>query len=93
MEEKVVKQFTDEEVGKVKELQQRVLSINTQLGEVELSIYGLEETFERLKKQKQDLIQEYKKIQEEEDKLGQELRDKYGEGTYEISSNTFTPAQ
>ena len=57
MEEKVVKQFTDEEVGKVKELQQRVLSINTQLGEVELSIYGLEETFERLKKQKQDLIQ------------------------------------
>ena len=93
MEETVVKQFTDDEVNSVQELQQKVLSINTQLGEVELSIYGLEETFEELKRRKQMLIEEYKKVQQEELELGKTLREKYGDGTYEISSNTFTPAQ
>lgn len=93
MEETVVKQFTDDEVNNVQELQQKVLSINTQLGEVELSIHGLEETFEELKRRKQMLIEEYKKVQQEELELGKTLREKYGDGTYEISSNTFTPAQ
>lgn len=93
MEEKVVKQFTEEEVNKIQELRERVLSVNTQLGEVEINIYELDEAFATLKEQKQNLIQEYKKLQQQERELGNELRDKYGEGTYEISSNEFTPAQ
>ena len=84
MEEKVVKQFTEEEVNKIQELRERVLSVNTQLGEVEINIYELDEAFATLKEQKQNLIQEYKKLQQEETKLGSELRDKYGEGTYDL---------
>ena len=93
MNETTVKQFTEEEVNKIQELRQRVLSVNTQLGEVEINIHGLDEAFENLKEQKNNLIQEYKKLQQEETKLGSELRDKYGEGTYDLASNEFTPAQ
>lgn len=93
MDEKVVKQFTEEEVSRIQELRDRVLTINTRLGEIELNIHELESAFEDLKNQKTILIQEHKTLQQDEQKLGDELRDKYGQGTYDITTNQFTPAQ
>ena len=93
MDEKVVKQFTEEEVNRIQELRDRVLTINTRLGEIELNIHELESAFEDLKNQKTILIQEHKTLQQDEQKLGDELRDKYGQGTYDITTNEFTPAQ
>ena len=93
MDEKVVKQFTEEEVNRIQELRDRVLTINTRLGEIELNIHELESAFEDLKNQKTILIQEHKTLQQDEQKLGDELRDKYGQGTYDITTNQFTPAQ
>ena len=93
MEEKTIIQFTQEEVNKIQEFQQRVLTTNTRIGEIELLIHGLEQDFQSLKTEKQTLINDYSTLRQEENGLSSELKDKYGEGTYDISTNQFTPTK
>ena len=93
MEEKTVVQFTQEEVNKIQEFQQRVITTNTRIGEIELQIHGLEKEFQELKNEKQSLINGYTTLRQEEMELSAELKDKYGEGTYDITTNQFTPTK
>ena len=93
MQETLVRQFTEEEINKINELRQRVLTINTRIGEIEILVHQLETEFQNLKTEKQTLFQAYSEIQSEETKLATELREKYGEGTYDIGTNTFTPSK
>jgi hypothetical protein len=39
------------------------------------------------------LISEYGNLRVKETELGKRLREKYGEGTYDITTNQFTPIQ
>ena len=89
--EKTVKQFTKEEVDEIRELQQRVITITARIGEIELNIQELEKTFQSLKGEKVTLVNSYNEIRVQEGELGKKLREKYGEGTYDIGTNTFTP--
>ena len=91
MSEKTIVNFTEEEVGKISELQKKTLTINTRLGEIEFNIYELESNFQALRNEKQTLISSFGEARKEEMELGQVLRDKYGEGTYDIGTNQFTP--
>ena len=93
MEEKPMIQFTQEEINKIQGLQQKVLTTNARIGEIELQIHGLEQEFQSLKNEKQSLINEYSNLRQEETELGTELKEKYGEGTYDINSNQFTPTK
>lgn len=93
MEEKQVIQFTEEEVTKIQEFQQKVLTTNTRIGEIELLIHGLEQEFQELKNEKQSLINGYTNLRQEEMELGAELKEKYGEGTYDINTNQFVPTK
>jgi len=93
MEEKTVVQFTQEEVNKIQEFQQRVITTNTRIGEIELQIHGLEKEFQELKNEKQSLINGYTTLRQEEMELSAELKEKYGEGTYDITTNQFTPTK
>ena len=93
MEEKTVVQFTQEEVNKIQEFQQRVITTNTRIGEIELQIHGLEQEFQSLKSEKQSLIDGYTTLRQEEMELSAELKEKYGEGTYDITTNQFTPTK
>lgn len=91
MEEKTVVQFTQEEVNKIQEFQQKVITTNTRIGEIELQIHGLEQEFQELKNEKQSLIDGYTTLRQQEVELSAELKEKYGEGTYDINTNQFTP--
>ena len=93
MQEKTVVQFTQEEVSKIQEFQQRVITTNTRIGEIELQIHGLEQEFQSLKSEKQSLIDGYTTLRQEEMELSVELKEKYGEGTYDITTNQFTPTK
>ena len=93
MEEKTVVQFTQEEMNKIQEFQQKVITTNTRIGEIELLIHGLEQEFQELKNEKQSLINGYTTLRQEEMELGAELKEKYGEGTYDITTNQFTPTK
>ena len=93
MEEKTMIQFSLEEVNKIQEFQQKVITTNTRIGEIELQIHGLEQEFQSLKNEKQSLIDGYTTLRQQEMELSAELKDKYGEGTYDINTNQFTPTK
>jgi len=93
MEEKTMIQFSQEEVNKIQEFQQKVITTNTRIGEIELQIHGLEKEFQALKSEKQSLIDGYTNLRQQEMELGAGLKEKYGEGTYDINTNQFTPTK
>ena len=91
MAEKVLKSFSEEEKKKITEIQSKVLSITSRLGEIQLAYLSFEESMKSLKEERQGLIGSYKELVTEENELAKELREKYGDGTYDVQTNTFTP--
>jgi|TARA_B100000085_G_C18292943_1_gene410974 chromosome segregation ATPase len=91
MAEKVVKEFSQEEKSKIENIQTKVLQITARLGEIEIDVNTLETQFSNLKDEKINLMKSYSELRVEEQTLAGELREKYGEGTYDITTNQFTP--
>ena len=78
--------FTQEEIDGLKSFQTRLDNIITQFGRINLSRIKLDEQENLLK-------DEVKKIENEEKELSQKLSDKYGRGSLDIETGTFTPAE
>tara|TARA_Y100000114_G_scaffold81830_1_gene75525 strand:- start:156 stop:446 length:291 start_codon:yes stop_codon:yes gene_type:complete len=78
--------FTQEEINGLKSFQTRLDNIITQFGKINLSRIKLDEQENLLK-------DEVKKIENEERELAQKLSDKYGRGSLDIETGTFTPAE
>ena len=78
--------FTQEEINSLKGFQTRLDNIITQFGRINLSRIKLDEQENLLK-------DEVKKIENEERELAQKLSDKYGRGSLDIETGTFTPAE
>ena len=78
--------FTQEEIDSLKGFQIRLDNIITQFGKINLSRIKLDEQENLLK-------DEVKKIENEEIELAQKLSDKYGRGSLDIETGTFTPAE
>ena len=78
--------FTQEEINSLKGFQTRLDNIITQFGKINLSRIKLDEQENLLK-------DEVKKIENEEIELAQKLSDKYGRGSLDIETGTFTPAE
>ena len=78
--------FTQEEIDSLKGFQTRLDNIITQFGKINLS---------RIKLDEQEILLkgEIKKIENEEIELAQKLSDKYGRGSLDIETGTFTPAE
>lgn len=93
MAEKVVKSFTEEERNRIFEIQNKILSLTSRLGEIEIDVTILDKKFSELKSEKEQLVNSYDELRAQEDTLASELREKYGDGTYDIQSNVFTPTE
>ena len=81
-----VKKFTTEEITTLREFQSRMEQIISQLGRVHLSKIKLDEQETLIK-------DEIKKIENEEQELATKLSDKYGRGSLDIETGTFTPTK
>ena len=81
-----VKQFTKEELSSLQNFQAKTDQLVTQLGRVYLSKIKLNEQEELLKN-------EIKKIEMEEQELAQTFTNKYGRGSLDIETGTFTPSE
>ena len=79
-----VKKFTQEELDSLKNFQIRLEQVVSQLGRVHLSKIKLNEQEDLLKA-------EIKNIEKEEQELAQTLTNKYGKGSLDIETGTFTP--
>jgi hypothetical protein len=53
----------------------------------------LEEIFANLREEKNELISNYKELVKSQNEFGKELTQKYGIGSYDIDTNTFTSTQ
>ena len=80
------KNFTQEEINSLKSFQTRIEQVLAQLGRVHYSKIKLNE-------QENVLKGEIQKIEKEEQELAQTLSDKYGKGSLDIETGTFTPIE
>ena len=81
-----VKKFTQEELDSLKNFQIRLEQVVSQLGRVHLSKIKLNEQEDLLKA-------EIKNNEKEEHELAKTLSDKYGKGSLDIETGTFTPIE
>ena len=79
-----VKKFTPKEIDDLKNFQIKLEQVILQLGKVRLSKIKLDEQEDLLKA-------EIKNIEKEEQELAKTLSDKYGKGSLDIETGTFTP--
>ena len=82
--------FTKEEVGKINQLRQNVSNVFTQLGQLSIE---KRRRVEEVEKVEEGLHEEHKNLQEQEKQLFESLNEKYGDGNYDPSTNTFTPVE
>ena len=83
--------FEELEIQKIQKFKDDFSEITARLGEVEIEITLLNSQFKHIDGIKQSLKEKYIKLRESEVELASELRQKYGEGEFDIDSGVFTP--
>jgi predicted transcriptional regulator len=81
-------QFTEEEVQSINQLRQDVANVFTQLGQLSIERNRRLDELDDLEEQ---LIEKHKELQQQEQDLFKGLNEKYGDGNYDPTTNTFTP--
>ena len=81
---KTAKAFDPKDIELLRSHQGKTDQLIIQLGQVSLQKYQLEQTEHNLK-------QEINKLREEEQKMASNFTSKYGKGTLDLTSGTFTP--
>ena len=78
--------LSQEELDSIKQLQQQQENLITKFGQLEYQMQLLE-------LQKDQLVNAIEKLQQDENKIGSELTQKYGNGTVNLDSGTFTKTE
>ena len=76
--------FTEQEINQLKDLRNKLNQITIQFGQISVSKVKLEENEERLKKELSDL-------EKQEINVAKSLSNKYGKGSINLETGTFTP--
>jgi hypothetical protein len=79
-------QLTPEELSKLQEGNNKVADIVASLGQIEIQM-------SLLQKNKESLLAAFAQTQQDQNQLGAELTQKYGDGVIDISSGEFTKAE
>ena len=91
-ETSVVK-FTNEEIEKIQSFKEQFSEVVARLGEVEVELTLINNQMEAVENYKTQLKGKYLEMRDGEIKLAEDLKEKYGEGEFDISSGVFTPKQ
>ena len=76
--------FTEEELNSIKDLQNNYNKAIFALGQATIQISSFKE-------EKEKIMNSLEKIKGEEDKLAKALNNKYGVGSLDLETGTFTP--
>lgn len=82
--------FTEEEVGKINQLRQDVSNVFTQLGQLAIE---RKKRISEIDSIEQELLTKHSELQTSEQELFKGLNEKYGDGNYDPTTNTFTPQE
>ena len=82
--------FTEEEIQSINQLRADVGSVFTQLGQLQIE---KKRRLDELEKIESNMINQHLELQKTEEELFKGLNEKYGDGNYDPTTNTFTPLQ
>ena len=83
--------FTSDEMDKIKEIQSSYVGIQQAFGQVEVGRLRLEQQLDATQQASVELRDRFSEVQKEEQKFIEELNTKYGDGSLDLESGTFTP--
>jgi len=91
MSETVTK-FTEQEMQSIGQLQAQYQQKIFELGQLELAKLELEQEQVNWQNSRKQVLEDWKKIQNDENNLLQQLSQKYGDGVLSLKDGTFKPA-
>ena len=77
--------LTVEEIEKLQEIQQKNAAVASELGNLEITKLQIEA-------RKNEVVDYFNKLKEEEQAFGKELSEKYGNGSIDLEKGEFIPA-
>ncbi len=83
--------FTEEEMNSVKDIQKQFFDIQRQFGQLSMARLRLQEQLDNLDQSESDLVDQFNKNKEKENKFLDETTKKYGEGSLNPETGEFTP--
>ena len=83
--------FTDEQLDKLKKIQQSYFEVQNGLGQVAISRITLSKQLEDLDTYENDLMKKFQGHREEEKTFVDEITKKYGDGQLNVKDGTFIP--
>ena len=83
--------FTQEEMDKIKEIQSSYVGVQQAFGQLEVNRIRLEQQLDSTQQASVDLREKFSEVQDNEQKFIEELNKKYGDGSLDLESGTFTP--
>ena len=83
--------FTEQEMQSIAKLQNDYQQNIFVLGQIELEKTDLEQQLKDLSLRRNEVFENWKKIQQEEDNLLNTLSQKYGDGSLNLKDGTFKP--
>ena len=89
--EKTVIKFEKEEIEKIQKFKNDYADVTAKLGELEIELLVFEQQKKQLDSYKEQLQQKYLQLWGDEVKLAKELKEKYGDGEFDINTGIFTP--
>ena len=87
-----LKNFQDEDIEVVKQLQAEYAITTAQIGQIEIELHLLNKRLEQTKELREQLFTDYATLQTEETELVKKLNEKYGDGVLDIDSGKFIPS-
>ena len=85
------KKFTEEEMKEIQTIQEKYVSFQRDLGQLSIARIRTEQQIDEMNDAEGKLIAAFKKTQEDEKKFIDKVTKKYGEGTLDPQTATFTP--
>jgi len=76
--------LTVEEVEKLQDIQQKNTAVATELGSLEITKLQIEA-------RREEVVKYYTELKQEENTLGKELSEKYGNGSIDLEKGEFIP--
>ena len=83
--------FSQEEMDKIKEIQSSYVGVQQAFGQVEVNRIRLDQQLDATQQASSDLRKKFSDVQGDEQKFIEELNTKYGDGSLDLESGTFTP--
>jgi len=88
----MTRKLDKEHLESIQDLRERFAQNASWLGNISIERKLIEKQLEQLDLRDQDLIRQFYELREEETKLMDVLKERYGDGEINIANGTFTPA-